>query len=46
VGFDSQQAFENEVTSVKTRGGKNTQYYKTMDEAMDYLRLVLTDSNE
>ena len=27
VGFDRQESFENEVTAVKTRGGKNTQYF-------------------
>ena len=46
VGFDRQEAFENEVTAVKTRGGKNTQYYKTLQEALDHLRLVLADTNE
>jgi hypothetical protein len=46
VGFDRQEAFENEVTAVKTRGGKNTQYYKTLDEALDHLRLVLADTND
>lgn len=46
VGFDSQEAFENEVTSVKTRGGKNTQYYKTLDEALNHLQLVLADTND
>jgi hypothetical protein len=46
VGFDQQEAFENEVTSVKTRGGKNTQYYKTLDEALNHLRLVLADTND
>ena len=43
VGFNAQESFENEVTAVKTRGDKNTQYYKTMQEAMDYLQLVLGD---
>jgi hypothetical protein len=44
VGFGRQAAFENEVTSVKTRGAKNTQYYNTVDEALAYLHLMLEDS--
>ena len=46
VGFDRQESFENEVTAVKTRGGKNTQYFKTLQEALNHLRLVLADTNE
>lgn len=41
VGFDPLEAFKNEITSVKTRGSKNTIYFKTMPEAMDYLKTVL-----
>lgn len=41
VGFDRQEAFENEVTSVKTRGDKNTQYYNTMEDALRFLKFLL-----
>jgi hypothetical protein len=41
VGFPRQARFENEVTAVRTRGDKNTQYFDTMDEAMDYLKEML-----
>jgi hypothetical protein len=41
VGFDPQEAFENEVTSVNTRQSKNTQYYKTIEEAMEYIKPML-----
>lgn len=41
VGFDPQEAFDNEVTSVKTRGDKNTIYFKTMEEAMEYVKNFL-----
>lgn len=41
VGFPRQERFENEVTAVRTRGDKNTQYFDTMDEAMDYLKDML-----
>jgi hypothetical protein len=41
VGLDPQEAFENEVTAVKTRHSKNTQYFHTMAEAMDYLQPML-----
>lgn len=41
VGFNPLEAMENEVSSIKTRGDKNTQYYKTIDEAMDYLKDML-----
>lgn len=37
VGLNPQQAFENEVAAVKTRRSKNTQYFHTLEEAMDYL---------
>ncbi len=43
VGFNPLQAMENEVSSVQTRGNKNTHYCKTMDEAMDYLEAMLAD---
>ncbi len=41
VGFDPQEAFENEVTAVNTRRAKNTQYFRTMEEAMDYLEPMI-----
>ena len=41
VGMDKQTRFENEVTAVKTRESKNTQYYDTMAEALDYLQNFL-----
>lgn len=44
VGFDKSEIFENEVTSVKTRGSKNTQYYATMEEALTYLKYMLEDA--
>jgi hypothetical protein len=43
VGFDKSEIFENEVTAVKTRGSKNTQYYSTIAEALDYLKFMLQD---
>lgn len=41
VGFDRQEAFENEVTAVNTRRSKNTQYFHTTEEAMEYIRPML-----
>src|SRR5262245_3756447 len=38
VGFDRQEAFENEVTAVRSRQSKNTIYFNTMDEARAYLK--------
>lgn len=43
VGMDKQTRFENEISSVQTRDGKNTQYYDTMDEALDYLQHFASD---
>ena len=43
VGFPRQARFENEVTAVRTRGDKNTQYFDSMDEAMDYLREMFAE---
>lgn len=40
VGFDTAERFQNEVSAVKTRGSKNTQYYNTMKEALDYLQIM------
>jgi len=45
VGFDRQETFENEITSVKTRGAKNTQYFDTLDAALERLKLVLSDED-
>lgn len=44
VGMPGQAKFENEVTAVRTRESKNTQYYKTMEEALDYLKDFLDDN--
>lgn len=41
VGFDVAERFQNEVTAVGTRGNKNTQYYNTMEEALNYLQEML-----
>jgi hypothetical protein len=43
VGFNPLHAFENKVTSVNTRGGNNTQYVTTMDQALHYLEAMLQD---
>lgn len=43
VGMDKRTRMENEISSVQTRGGKNTQYYDTMEEAMEYLKNMLED---
>jgi len=41
VGFNPLEVMMNETTAVNTRGSKNTQYFKTMDEAMEYLQPML-----
>ena len=41
VGFNPLEAFENEVTAVSTRHAKNTQYFQTIDAAMEYLKPML-----
>jgi hypothetical protein len=38
VGFDPQEAFENEVTSTRTRGDKNTTYFKNLEDALEYAK--------
>lgn len=43
VGMPGQAQFENEVTAVRTRDSKNTQYYKTMEDALEYLKHFLGD---
>ena len=45
VGMPGQAKFENEVTAVRTRESKNTQYYNTMAEALHYLRNFLSDDD-
>jgi hypothetical protein len=41
VGMPNQAKFENEVTAIKTRESKNTQYYETMEAALRYLQPFL-----
>ena len=41
VGFDQQQAFENTVSAFSTRQSQHTIYFKTLAEAMDYLKGML-----
>ena len=41
VGFNPLEVMMNETTAVSTRGSKNTQYFQTMDEAMEYLQPML-----
>ncbi len=41
VGFNPLEVMLNETTAVNTRGSKNTQYFQTMDEAMEYLQPML-----
>ncbi len=43
VGMPTQAAFENEVSVTTTRQSKNTQYYATVEEAMDYLKDYLAE---
>ena len=43
VGMDKLAQFENEISAVKTRQTKNTQYYDTMEEAMVYLNQMFVD---
>lgn len=43
VGMPRQAQFENEVTAVSTRDITNTQYYNTMEDALDYLKNFLAD---
>jgi hypothetical protein len=45
VGMPKQTRLENEVAAVKTRQSKNTQYYDTMDEALEYLHNFLEDAS-
>ena len=41
VGFNPLEVMMNETTAVSTRGSKNTQYFQTMDAAMEYLQPML-----
>ncbi|MBC8170977.1 MAG: hypothetical protein H7X77_04880 [Anaerolineae bacterium] len=41
VGFDAAEAFENEVTAYTSRRSKNTQYFKTLEEAEKHLKAIL-----
>ena len=41
VGFNPLEVMMNETTAVNTLGSKNTQYFQTMDEAMEYLQPML-----
>ncbi len=43
VGMDRRTRMENEISSVQTRQSKNTQYYDTMEEALEYLKHMLED---
>lgn len=43
VGFDPLSAFQNQVSATQTRGDANTIYFKTMDEAMQYLEAYLKE---
>lgn len=43
VCMDKRTRMENEISSVQTRQGKNTQYYETMEEALEYLKHMLED---
>ena len=45
VGMPRQAQFENEVTAVATRESKNTQYYNTIEEALEYLKFFLADDS-
>lgn len=41
VGFNPLEVMMNETTAVNTRGSKNTQYFQSMTEALDYLQPML-----
>lgn len=41
VGFNPLEAMMNETTSMQTRGSKNTQYFTTIEAAMEYLEPML-----
>ena len=41
VGFNPLEVMMNETTAVATRGSKNTQYFQTMEQAMEYLQPMM-----
>ncbi len=41
VGFNPLEVMMNETTAVSTRGSKNTQYFQSMTEALEYLESML-----
>jgi len=41
VGFNPLHVMENETTAVNTRGSKNTQYFATMEQAMEYVKPMI-----
>ncbi len=41
VGFNPLEVMMNETTAMNTRGSKNTQYFPSMVEAMEYLEPML-----
>ena len=41
VGFNPLEVMMNETTAVNTRGSKNTQYFQTMEQAMEYLQPMM-----
>lgn len=41
VGMARQEQFENEVSAFTTRESKRTQYFKTMEEVLDYIQNYL-----
>jgi hypothetical protein len=41
VGFNPLEVMMNETTAMNTRGSKNTQYFPSMEEAMEYLEPML-----
>jgi len=42
VGFDNVEKYFNQTAVASTRGYSNTQYFDTMEQAMDYLQPVIT----
>lgn len=41
VGFNPLEVMLNESTVITTRGSKNTQYFPTLDKAMEYVQPML-----
>lgn len=44
IGFERLEAFENEVAVVNTRHEKNTQYFDSLEQAMEYVQPFLTEA--